>query len=222
MSRLIVFDMDGTILNSLPLYTRMAEEYSRQQGLPSPNMQEMLRGYGDPDAHDFGWNVSKEEQRKHLYAVLAMVDNLDYMQRYPMQLFPSATDVINQLHQRGWDMAIVTSKPGRPLRLALEQNQIGHYFKTVRTQDDVEAGRYREKPAPDKLISVMRELSYRPAQTVMVGDTTMDIKMGVSAGAKTVGVAWGAHAMEDLLEAGAHHVLRNDLSTLPEVIDGLV
>jgi phosphoglycolate phosphatase len=57
------------------------------------------------------------------------------------------------------------------------------------------------------LLSVMRELSFTPERTAMVGDTTMDIHMGLAANANTLGVAWGAHPASHLLDAGAHAVI---------------
>lgn len=219
MPKLIVFDMDGTLLNSMPLFSEIAYKYSEKNGLPLPNVRAIQLGYGRPDDFDFGWNVDKEEQRRHLHAILASLDDAKYMRENPMPLFDGVTDMLRRLSHLGYTMAIVTSKPLVPLKIALEQHNIGGFFKTVRTWDDVAAGRYKEKPAPDKLISVMRELSFKPEQTAMIGDTTMDIEMGINAKTHAIGVAWGAHPPENLKKAGAHLVLQERCDEIYEALE---
>ena len=64
------------------------------------------------------------------------------------------------------------------------------------------------------LVSVMKELNFKPERTVMVGDTTMDVRMGRAANTHTIGVAWGMHPVLHLEDAGAHHIVDEHFSKL--------
>jgi phosphoglycolate phosphatase len=101
----------------------------------------------------------------------------------------------------------VTSKPEAPLVHMLETYDISNLFCGIRHGNDEKRRGEREKPYPDQLASLIRELKFAPDETVMVGDTTMDIHMGLGAKAQTMGVTWGAHPRETLVEAGAHHLV---------------
>ncbi len=209
MSGLIVFDVDGTILDSFGLFEKVVAEYSRDKGLPHPCLETIKFGYGDPHNHDFKWGVSREEQRAHLYAAFHMTDDWSLSgeaHKTPL-LFAGVEDSLIELKDLGYTLGIVTSKPEPPLRHLLEWHNIGRLFSATRSQTDVRRRGEKEKPEPDQLQSVMRELSFAPAETVMVGDTSMDIRMGRSAATHTIGVTWGTHLRAHLEEAGAHHIV---------------
>ena len=106
----------------------------------------------------------------------------------------------------GHTLAIVTSKPEAPLLHLLEYHKLQDIFSAHRNWDDIARRGEKEKPEPDMLLSVMRDLKFTPDQTIMVGDTIMDVKMGRAAKTHTIGVAWGMHPVTHLNEAGAHHI----------------
>ncbi len=209
MSKLIVFDVDGTILDSYGIYEKVLAEYSRDNGLPQPRIESIRHGYGNPLEHDFGWGVSREEQVRHLNASFNLNDKytLTGAPHYTPGLFAGVEDSLVHLKDLGHTLALITSKPETPLLHLLDHHGVRNLFSAHRTMDDIERRNEREKPEPDMLHSVMQELEFAPAETVMVGDTTMDIRMGRSAAAHTIGVTWGMHPKEHLLDAGAHHIV---------------
>jgi phosphoglycolate phosphatase len=218
--RLIVFDVDGTILNSQAMGDRIVLEYSRAQGLPDPDLEEIRHGYGDPYAHDFGWGVSREEQVRHMRASWALVDecSLSGKPEHTPALFAGVPETLLLLKNTGHTLAIITSKPEAPLLHLLDMHNVRHFFATHRAVDDVHRRKEREKPQPDMLQSVMRELKFTPKDTVMIGDTTMDIRMGRSADTHTIGVTWGAHPKEHLQQAGAHHIVETKVDDIVHTI----
>jgi phosphoglycolate phosphatase len=220
MSKLIVFDVDGTFLNSQALYNKVTLEYSRAQGLPDPDLQKIRHGYGDPYAHDFGWGVSKDEQYRHMIATCVLTDtySMSGEPHYTPELYPGVPESLAHLKGTGHTLAIITSKPEAPLLHLLDMHDVRKYFSLHRAQDDVKRRNEREKPHPDMLHSVMRELKFGPQDTVMIGDTTMDMRMGLSAGAHTIGVTWGAHPKEHLQQAGAHHIVETKFDDLVHAI----
>lgn len=214
--RLVVFDVDGTFLDTIRFFDQVMGEYSRQQGLPHPDIQAIKHGYGHPLEHDFGWGVSREEQVKHMNAAFDLLD-LHAMSGVPHltpQLFAGVAESLVHLKDLGHTLAIITSKAEEPLRHALEYHALGKLFSTYRVADDVERRGEKEKPHPDMLHSVMRELKCAPDQTAMVGDSTMDMRMGRAANASAVGVTWGAHPKQHLIDAGAHHIVETHFNDL--------
>jgi len=208
MSKLVVFDVDGTILDSLGFFERVLEEYSAANGLPVPCFHTIRTGYGAPLEHDFKWGVPPEEQVRHLYAVYKLADEYARSGRpeHTPQLYAGVREGLVHLKDLGHTLAIVTSKPEAPLLHMLETFGIGKYFSGIRHGNDEQRRGEKEKPHPDQLMSLIRELKFAPDEAVMIGDTTMDIRMGLGARAQTLGVTWGAHPRDTLLDAGAHHL----------------
>jgi len=87
-------------------------------------------------------------------------------------------------------------------------------FVTLQTAD-----RHPSKPDPSMLAAAMREAGATPADTVMIGDTAFDMAMARAAGCRAIGVAWGYHAPEELMEAGAAAVAQTP-AELEDLIDG--
>ncbi len=223
MSKLVVFDVDGTILNSFLLYEKIVEEYSKSAGLPIPCIATIKRGYGEPEKYDFKWGVSREEQRYHLFETFKIVDGISMSGKaeHTPDLFHGVEEALIHLKDIGHTLAIVTSKPEAPLLHLLAHHDIGRMFSTHRTWDDIARRGKREKPAPDMLLSVMDELGFDAGDTVMIGDTTMDIEMGRSAGTHTIGVTWGTHTREHLAEAGAHHIVETNFDDVVPIIKNI-
>lgn len=214
---LVVFDVDGTFLDSGPLFENVLRHYSLEVGLPEPDYEAVRRGYHDTDAHDFKWGVSKEEQLKHLINAFIRMDewSMSHEAHKVPGLFTGVEEALVQLKDMGHDLAIVTSKSEAPLLHLLDFHKIKGLFSAHRTWDDIKRRGEKEKPEPDMLISVMRELDFAPDRTVMVGDTIMDVKMGRNAGTHTIGVAWGMHPVTHLADAGAHHIVDEHFRHLP-------
>jgi len=210
---LILMD-GGKRVDSFKLFEKIILEYSRDQGLPSPCFTTIARGYGSPLEHDFGWGISREEQEKHLFASFNRTNKL-FMSgdpQYTPLLFTGAEETFIRLKDAGHTLAIVTSKPEDSLLYLMELYKLNRFFSTQRNYDDITRRHLREKPAPDMLQSVMQELNFVPEETVMIGDTTMDIQMGLSAGTHVIGVTWGTYLKEHLVDAGAHHIIETEFS----------
>lgn len=209
MKGLIVFDVDGTILDSYTLFEKCVLEYSREQGLPKPCMEAIRFGYSDPHNHDFEWGLTREKQVEHLIRIFNLVDAWSMSGEHAKTpfLFEGVEDALKELKSMGHTLAIVTSKPEAPLLHLLDYHKVGDLFDAHRNWDDIARRGEKEKPEPDMLLSVMRDLKFEPQQTIMVGDTVMDVKMGRAAKTHTIGVAWGMHPVDYLTDAGARHIV---------------
>ncbi len=209
MKKLVVFDIDGTLLDSYGLYGRPVEQYSRDNNLPMPCMDTIRIGYGSPYDHDFKWGVDRQTQVQHLYGTFKLADewSMSGNPEHMPPLFLGVVELLKDLHMRNHELAIVTSKPSLPLASTLSHYGLGGYFCAIRTSCDVKGRGEKEKPAPDQLLSIMRDRNMPADVTVMVGDTTMDMQMGRGTGATAIGVTWGVHSRDVLMGAGAHHIV---------------
>ena len=123
-------------------------------------------------------------------------------------------DFLNKLKKMGYTLGIVTSKPSEPMYKVLKYYNLENIFSSIRTSCDVHKRGEKEKPAPDQLLSLVNELQFNTSSTIMIGDTTMDIEMGLNAGSHTIGVTWGNHCQNRLKEAGAHKIVSKDFDEL--------
>jgi len=115
---------------------------------------------------------------------------------------PGIAELLQALDRPDILLGIATGKNMRGLQSTLERHEIGHRFVTLQTPDTC-----RGKPHPEMIERALRETGVAPAATYVVGDTTFDMLMAYNAKVSAVGVAWGYHAPEALLRAGAGRVL---------------
>ncbi len=123
-------------------------------------------------------------------------------------LFPGAAEMIRELRDSGFMLAVATGKSRRGLDRALQETGLQGYFDTTRCADEGFS-----KPHPGMLQAVMDALDVQPAATVMIGDTTHDLEMAHAAGVAAVAVTYGAH-QRDSLSACKPLAMVDDLRTL--------
>jgi phosphoglycolate phosphatase len=192
-------------------------DYSAQNGLPPPDMAAVMRGYADPQNHDFGWSVNRDEQVLHFNRSAFLFDNPAMYPAYSPGLFPQVHETLAMLEPH-FDLAVATARPMTAIDHIFKANDMGRYFRSVRSHDDVEARGLKEKPEPDMLLDLMRELGAAPDATYMVGDTVMDMRMANAAGAHAVAVDWGYHMPDALHAEKPRHMLTRDISTITAVL----
>jgi phosphoglycolate phosphatase len=189
---LLVFDWDGTLIDSAGAIVWCIQSACRELGLPVPDdaRASHVIGLGLQDAlayavpglppEDYGRVV--ESYRRHFLARDAEIP-----------LFPGAEAMLSGLRERGHVLAIATGKSRAGLARALENTGLRPLFTSSRCADQC-----APKPAPDMLLELMAELGAGEANTLMIGDTVHDLHMAASAGVPAVAVSYGAHAKADL------------------------
>ena len=208
---LLVFDWDGTLMDSAAAIVAALQGACRDLELPVPSDEQAryIIGLGLNDA---------------LSHILPGVDAQEYprvVDRYRhhylaldggTMLFPGAADLVVALHGTGYQLAIATGKSRRGLARALDATGLAPYFHATRCADEGHS-----KPDPGMLHAVMRQLGARTDRTLMIGDTTHDLDMARAAGVAAVGVAYGAHAHDALRACGP----RACMASVPELRDWL-
>jgi phosphoglycolate phosphatase len=131
-------------------------------------------------------------------------------------LFPGIADCLAALDREGWLLGVATGKSDRGLLHCLEYHGIRHLFVTLQTAD-----RHPSKPHPSMIVEAMADAGSSAATTVMIGDTSFDIGMGLAANCPTIGVAWGYHEAAELFAEGADYVADRP-DQLPFILDSAI
>lgn len=190
---LLVFDWDGTLMDSTAVIVASLQAACHDLGLPVPS---------DERAH-YIIGLGLNDAMAH---VLPDVDPGEYprvVERYTHHfrlrdpgtpLFTGAEQTLRALNAAGFLLAVATGKSRRGLDRALDNTGLRTVFHATRCGDESAS-----KPHPDMLTDLIDILGAEPARTLMVGDTTHDIQMAINAGVASVAAAYGAHSREQLL-----------------------
>ena len=189
---LVVFDWDGTLIDSAGAIVACIQAACRDLGLPVPDEERASHviglGLADALAHAVPTLPPAE------YGRLAERYRFHFLARdAALPLFPGTREMLAALRLRGHALAIATGKSRAGLARALQTTALAALFDATRCADQT-----APKPAPDMLLELMEELGAEPARTIMIGDTSHDLQMAASAGVAAVAVSYGAHPVEAL------------------------
>lgn len=189
---LIVFDWDGTLVDSTAIIASCLQAACRDIGEPVPDdaAARFVIGLGLRDAlTHVAPSLSVDR-----YPELSARYRDHYLARDPdIPLFEGARALLDELAQAGYLLAVATGKTRLGLDRALAAHDLVERFHATRCADEG-----RPKPHPDMLLHLMAELGVPPARTLMIGDTTHDLAVAHGAGANALAVAYGAHEPEGL------------------------
>lgn len=204
MTRLAIFDCDGTLVDSQHnICAAMAECFGAAGLAPPPHAQtrrvvglslvEAMRAMLPEAEPDFHAALAEDYKRAFQEMRARGLDE--------EPLYEGIAELIDALEADGWLLAVATGKSDRGLALCLEHHGLGGRFVSLQTAD-----RHPSKPHPSMIDQAMAEAGAAAERTVMIGDTSYDMAMARAAGVGAIGVSWGYHDPHDLIGAGAHHI----------------
>lgn len=189
---LVVFDWDGTLMDSAAAIVAAIQEACRDLDIepPSEAAARHVIGLGLHDA----LSSALPEVAPADYPRVAERYRYHYLSRdQDLGLFPGALDLIRTLYERRVLLGVATGKSRLGLDRALQTTGLEPYFHATRCADECFS-----KPHPAMLNEIMDLLGIAPAQTLMVGDTTHDLQMARNAGTASLAVGFGAHPAQAL------------------------
>lgn len=217
--RLVVFDCDGTLVDSQHVIVAGMKVAFGAHGLPGPS-PEAVRGVVGLHLEEAIARLLGPEAGS---PALARAIAGHYRQSFGKDaaaahraapLYPGAREALSALEERRALLGIATGKGRRGLMATLESHDLERFFVTLQTAD-VAAG----KPHPEMLHRAMAEVGAEPAETLLIGDTVFDMEMAANASVGAIGVSWGYHAPEDLTASGALCIVERYVDLLPVMID---
>lgn len=204
MTRLAVFDCDGTLVDGQAAVCDAMDAAFAAAGLTLPDRNRVRRivGLSLPQAvRVLAPDAEADRQAAAVDAYKASFRATREQGRLEEPLFEGIAPLLHALRDNGWQLAVATGKSDRGLAACLAAHGITDLFVSLQTAD-----RHPSKPHPAMLEAALFEAAAQPGDAVMIGDTTFDIDMARAAGVRAIGVAWGYHAPAELIAAGAEAV----------------
>ncbi len=205
MYKLAIFDLDGTLINSLPDLTTALNYALRECGFPQQPREKMpyLVGNGKVKLVERAVPIGTNKQAKE--KVLGLYQQ--YYEKHPYEqtfVYPGIKKMLSTLLAKGVKVAICTNKPKLDA-----QKIVAHFFADVdfcALQGDVPE--LPCKPDPQKVFSIMKKAQVRAEETLFIGDSDVDMQTALNSGVVAVGVLWGFRSERELRENGTKYLLR--------------
>ena len=214
--RLVVFDCDGTLVDSQHLIVTAMTRAFDAHGVALPDRQAILSIVGLSLPEAVAQLVPDAEMGDvHLLsdAYKAAFKDLRQEQDHHEPLYPGARETVEALAgEPSVLLGVATGKSLRGLEFVLGHHGLREHFFTLHTADDGPS-----KPHPHMLEEAMRTAGVPPGATVMIGDTTFDMQMAKSAGARSIAVAWGYHGEAALRGVDPDHFVTGFEDVLPAI-----
>lgn len=218
MTRLAIFDCDGTLVDSQANICLAMEHAFDAAGLTPPSRHATRRIVGlslveamrvllpqaDGDVH-----AEMAERYKASYLVLRN----NGLEHEP--LYDGIAALLSAMDENGWLLGVATGKSDRGLERCLDHHGIRGLFVTLQTAD-----RHPSKPHPSMVYQALADAGAEAGNAVVIGDTVYDIHMGRAAGTRTIGVNWGYHPADELREAGADAIAES-MDELEAILGGM-
>ncbi len=211
--KLVVFDWDGTLMDSLSRIAMCMQAAARDVGIAPA---------ADRQVHDIvglALGIAIEQLHPEL-----SVDQVEQMrQRYshhyveaeqtPSAFYAGVPELLQQLSNQGALLSVATGKSRKGLNRVFNAHGVGKLFHSSRCADET-----RSKPEPDMLLEIIDYHGVQPHEAVMIGDTEYDLEMASRAKVPSIGVTWGAHDISRLQK----HAPKACVHTVSELRDWLI
>jgi phosphoglycolate phosphatase len=212
LNRLAIFDCDGTLVDSQANICAAMEDCFAQAGFEAPPRERTRRVVGLSLVE--AMQAMLPEAEPHLHVAMAEHYKLAFHRlrsrgEVEEPLYEGIIELIDRLDSDGWLLGVATGKSDRGLHLCLDHHGLRSRFVSLQTAD-----RHPSKPHPSMIDQAMADAGASPETTIMIGDTSFDIAMARAAGVTAIGVTWGYHEAQELLDAGAHHIAAHPLDIL--------
>jgi len=210
MYQLIMFDWDGTLMDSAQKIANCLHASAKEVGLPEVSDQKAksIIGLGLDDAMNALWpNTPAETVNRLVGAYKHHFVNVDQTEQ---ALFEGVVEGLKCLNEAGAFVAVATGKSRLGLQRILDEYDFHEHFVVTKCADET-----RSKPHPQMIHEILEYTAIDPINSIMIGDTSFDMQMAKSANVDGLGVTYGVHSQAEIKQAGALDVAHsfNDVIT---------
>ena len=203
--KIIVFDLDGTLLNSLEDLADSANWVLEQHGFPTHPVDAYRYFVGD-GVRKLIERILPQEERTEARIEQCRQEFVAYYKVHmedKTSVYEGITGLLAELKNRGLKIAVATNKVHIAVKPLMEK-----YFPEIRFDSMIgQREGVPVKPAPQIMFDILRETGCEPSEALHVGDTATDMQLAHNAGVTPVGVLWGYRPLEELQEAGAKFII---------------
>lgn len=203
MFRTVIFDLDGTLLNTIDDLAGAGNWVCRRNGWPEHSTEEFMSmvGHGIPNLVT---QFSPEDCHSPLMLMNTVAQFSEYYGAHNMEKtapYPGIQEMAGRLRAAGVRMAVYSNKAD-----SFSRDIVEHYLPGLFTLVRGKVDGVPVKPDPTGILLIMKELNADTKTTLFVGDSSVDIQTGHNAGLPACGVSWGFRSRESLVNAGADHL----------------
>jgi phosphoglycolate phosphatase len=213
----VIFDLDGTLLNTLADIADSANRVFSAHGLPTIPRDRFKTYVGEGVTRLFERSLPEEMRNAESIEEFGAQFRREYAQGWNVLTEPyvGATELLREVAQRGIPMSVLSNKPHEFTVRCVSEYFAGHEFELVLGVSDETP----PKPDPAGALRIVSDLGVTAEQTLYLGDTGTDMQTAVAAGLHPVGALWGFRAREELVDNGAVQLIASPLELLP-LLDG--
>jgi|ERR1043166_7536 phosphoglycolate phosphatase len=208
--RAYIFDLDGTLVDSLRDIADALNRALADHGLPSAPL-DRVRGWVGGGLRTLCQRACEPAAPDIIERVIASAE-MHYRERVVVhtRLYPNIMQMLDLLKERGAKLAVLSNKPHALTVEVIHQLGIAPFFAEVRGP----VSELERKPAPDGALAILGRLGVPAHDAFMVGDSSIDIETARNAGMISVGVSWGFRPVEEILAAGADFLVSDPLEII--------
>ena len=208
----VIFDLDGTLLDTLDDIADSVNRVLRAQGFPT-HKREAFRFFVGDGSRALMKRALPENERSYESVELCLrAFQMDYANAWDVKTVPyeGIAELLDHLVQTHVRMAVCTNKPHEFAVLCVEKLLNMWRFDPIVGQ----SSRYPKKPAPDSALAIARDMGIQPSEVLFLGDSGVDMQTATAAGMLPVGAAWGFRPEAELLENSCQFLARHPLEVL--------
>jgi phosphoglycolate phosphatase len=208
--KLIIFDLDGTLVDAYTAIEKSVNYVMKKMGYPLRGSLTVRRavGGGDKKLVEQFVDIKDLEEAISLYRRHHKAALLKYS-----VLMPNAESVLRYLKGKNYKLAVASNRPTKFSRILTRHLKIARYFDYSLCADKLKSG----KPNPEILLRIMQKLGVKRTQSLYVGDMAIDAQAGSRAGVKTIIVATGSSTILEIRKTGPQRIIHN-LSALRKIL----
>ncbi len=210
---LVIFDLDGTLINAYTAVESSINFTLRRLGFPRCDAETIRRSVGWGDRHLLEGFVGSKQVGKALR--IYRRHHAQALQR-GTKFLPGAERLLQELKEQKYKLAVASNRPTQFSRIALRHLNIEKFFDYILCADKLKKG----KPHPEILILILKKLGVKRSQALYVGDMTIDVQTGRRAGVKTVAIATGSSRHQELKQLKPFKIIKR-IDRLSSILDAL-
>lgn len=204
MIKLLIFDLDGTLVNSIEDLADASNYALTKHGFPSHEKEKYNYFVGDGVMLLLKRALPENNRDDHTIDLIKADFSEYYNRNYSTKTKPyeGLSELLSALKAKGLRMAVASNKPDEFSKIIVEHFFEGLFEMVQGNKPDVP-----KKPDPQIVFEILEKLNVDKSECLFVGDTNVDIRTGKSAGVKSVGCLWGFRDLEELQEAEADYII---------------
>ncbi|MBF8746081.1 phosphoglycolate phosphatase [Pseudomonas putida] len=220
LPRLVMFDLDGTLIDSVPDLAAAVDRMLLELGRPPAGLEAVRHWVGNGAQVLVRRALAGAIEHDDVDDALAEQGLALFMEAYAeshelTQVYPGVKDTLAWLRKRGVEMALITNKPERFVGPLLDQMKLGRYFRWIIGGDTLP----QKKPDPAALLFVMQMAGVSPTQSLFVGDSRSDVLAAKAAGVQCVGLSYGYNHGRPISDEAPSLVVDDLRALLPGCLD---